>query len=128
MTFPTAFRFLERYSIIAESNTEVFYLSNYMLELSIIEVKMNKWNPSVLASSCIYISKKIKCIQKPWSCFMTQQTKCTVAQLQECAKDIITILNYAHLKKYYKSIFMKYSSNKYKQVANFCKSLCETQG
>ena len=77
LTFPTALRFLERYSIIAECNAEVFHLSNYMLELSIIEVKMNKWDPSVLASSCIYISKKIKEIAKPWSSLMTQQTKCT---------------------------------------------------
>ena len=77
LTFPTALRFLERYSIIAECNAEVFYLSNYMLELSIVEVKMNKWDPSVLASSCIYISKKIKEIPKPWSSMMTQQTKCT---------------------------------------------------
>jgi hypothetical protein len=128
LTFPTALRFLERYSIIAECNAEVFYLSNYMLELSIIEVKMNKWDPSVLASSCIYISKKIKEIPKPWSALMTQQTKCTESQLQECAKDIIAVLNYAHLKKYYKSVFNKYSSAKYNHVANFCKNLCETRG
>ena len=70
MTFPTSLRFLERYSIIGECNYEVYYLSNYMLELSIIEVKMNKWNPSLLASSCIYISKKIKEISQPWSAFM----------------------------------------------------------
>ena len=37
----------------------MFYLSNYMLEICLIDLQMNKYNPSLQACSSIYITKKI---------------------------------------------------------------------
>ena len=38
MTWPTPLRFLERYSKLAECDERLFFLSKYMLELSLVEV------------------------------------------------------------------------------------------
>jgi G2/mitotic-specific cyclin-B, other len=70
LTFPTCLRFLERYSKISECDSKVFHMSRYMLELSLIEVSMNKWSPSLLACSAIFVSKKILEIARPWSAFL----------------------------------------------------------
>jgi hypothetical protein len=59
ITWPTPLRFLERYTKLAECDMKLFCLSKYMLELSLVEVQMNRWSPSLLACSTIYVSKKI---------------------------------------------------------------------
>jgi hypothetical protein len=59
MTFPTPLRFLERYAIISECDVRLLALAKYMLELSLVEVRMNKWNASLLACASIFVSKKI---------------------------------------------------------------------
>lgn len=46
ITFPTIYRFLERYHSLSEASPEAFFLACYLIELSLIEVKMNKWVPS----------------------------------------------------------------------------------
>jgi hypothetical protein len=59
LTFPTSHRFMERYAIISECDARLVALSSYMLELSLVEVRMNKWNQSLLACAAIFVSKKI---------------------------------------------------------------------
>jgi hypothetical protein len=39
-----------------------------------MDMSMNKWCPSLLACSAIFLGKKILQIKKPWSNFMYQQT------------------------------------------------------
>lgn len=96
MTWPTPMRFLERYAKLAECDEKLFTLSKYMLELSLVEVAMNKWPPSLLACSAIYMSKKILQRPQPWSSFLTIQTQKSEAEVHICAKDLFMILNVAH--------------------------------
>ena len=35
---------MERYAIISECDARLVALASYMLELSLVEVRMNKWN------------------------------------------------------------------------------------
>ena len=49
-------------------------MSKYILELCLMDMSMNKWCPSLLACSAIFLGKKILQIKKPWSNFMYQQT------------------------------------------------------
>lgn len=126
LTFPTPLRFLERYSRLAECDQELFFLSSYMMELSLVEVNMNQWSPSLLACAAIYVAKKIKEIPRPWNSFMAQQTLQNEKDVHKCAKELCYIINNAHTKRYYQAIFKKYSKYKYHEVAQLCKSLSET--
>lgn len=127
LTFPTALRFLERYSKLAECDEELFHLSSYMMELSLIEVNMNNWSPSLLACAAIYVAKKIKEIPRPWSNFMSAQTHQNEKDVHKCAKELCYIITNAHQKRYYQAIFKKYSKKKHFEVAILCKSLSETK-
>lgn len=41
ITETSSYRFLERYSKIAKADTFVFYLAHYLLELALLDSKMN---------------------------------------------------------------------------------------
>jgi len=61
ISFPTSYRFLERFHIICNKTStgsrQVYLLGCYLLELAMVEVTMNKWLPSRLAISALYLSK-----------------------------------------------------------------------
>ena len=70
--FPTSYRFLQRYARLARCEDIVVVYSRYLMELALMDVKMNKWNPSLLACGAIYMSKKILHQRKlSWNSFMT---------------------------------------------------------
>ena len=74
LTFTTSLRMLERYIMLAECDARIMAMSKYILELSLVEVRLNKWNQSLIASAAIFVSKKIILVQegRPWSNFMSQ--------------------------------------------------------
>ena len=60
LTFPSIYRFLERYAKLANCDGKTFMLAVYLCELTLLEVKMNRWLPSRIACSAIYLAKKMK--------------------------------------------------------------------
>ena len=56
---PTTFRFLERYSRVAQCSQLVYSLALYAVELSLIEVSMNSYAPDVLACAAIFLARKL---------------------------------------------------------------------
>jgi len=65
VTFPTAFRFLERFAIKINIDSKIFVFARYLLELALTDCALLKYLPSVLAASAIYLSIKFQkpCIQ-----------------------------------------------------------------
>lgn len=57
--FPSSYRFLERFSKIAELNQRQFNLARYLIELPLIEYRMLKYSPSNIAASAVYLTLKI---------------------------------------------------------------------
>ena len=98
ITIPSTYRFLERFIKISESDDLIFNLSRYLIELTIIENKMLKWKPSLIACSSIYISKKMLKRATPWADFMTDQTSYEEKQVRECSRDLCILLNSAQSK------------------------------
>jgi hypothetical protein len=47
MTETSSYRFLERYGKIAKADSVVFYLAQYLLELALLDSKMNQYPPSL---------------------------------------------------------------------------------
>lgn len=120
LTVTSAFRFLERYSRLAQSPQLQYSLALYALELSLIEVSMNRYMPDTLACAALYASRKLTVRNEfPWPAFMFQQTGHAEADLRDCARDICFILAIAHQKRYYQSLYRKFSAMKYQNVAEF---------
>lgn len=55
----SSYRFLERYSKIAKADSVVFYLAQYLLELALLDSKMNQYPPSLQASSALYVAMRV---------------------------------------------------------------------
>ncbi len=59
MTETSSYRFLERYSKIAKADSIVFYLAQYLLELALLDSKMNQYPPSLQASAALYVAMRV---------------------------------------------------------------------
>ena len=51
-------------------------LASYLCELSLLEAKMNKWLPSRIAASALYLSKKMLRLPDVWTNEMHNYTNC----------------------------------------------------
>lgn len=56
---PSPYRFLERFSKVANQNSKQFNMARYLIELPLIEYRMLKYNPSLLAASALFLAHKI---------------------------------------------------------------------
>lgn len=52
----SSYRFLERYSRIVNFDRVGFLLSQYLLELALLDSKMNQFNPSEQAASSVLLT------------------------------------------------------------------------
>ena len=60
ITTPSSYRFLERiFKLCPEADDKIFNLSRYLIELSLVEYRMLKHPPSMLASAALFLSMKI---------------------------------------------------------------------
>ena len=88
ITFPTTYRFLERFNTVMEGSEQAFLLGCYLGELTLIQVKMNKWLPSRIAASCLYLARKMLAHPQPWTKDMQAVTGLTEKNVRESAMDI----------------------------------------
>jgi len=96
LTFPTSLRFLERYAKLTKCNSRIFYLSRYFLELSLIEVYSNKWNPAKLATAALFVAYKIEKEHMPQGIpFLPAQDNA----MKEIVKSICLLIPSAHEKR-----------------------------
>ena len=114
ITVPTTFRFLEIYSRFLKIDETYFMFSRYLIELFLIEYKMIKYKPSLIASAVLYITFKVtKSSESQKVCKLSYYTE---DQLRDCARDICLILNNSE-KNSLQAVRKKFSSEKFLEVA-----------
>lgn len=72
ITISSSYRFLERFSKLAKCDGLLFNYARYLIELSLIELKMYKWSPSLIAAASIYTAKKVMKRSNAWCMYMTE--------------------------------------------------------
>jgi len=118
VTFPSMHRLLERYSKLAESDDLVFNYCKYLVELSLMEIRMYKWTPSLIACSAIYLSKKIMRRNNPWSEFMFLHTGHSESEIRDCSRELCYLLKESSkADSYSAAIFRKYMSPRFLEVS-----------
>ena len=118
VTFSTIYSFLERYQRqLLNSTEEELHLANFFCELTLTEFKMNKWLPSRIASSALYLAcKMLRPKEHIWSKAMREVSKLSVADVKESARDICLLINKSQSCSILKPITTKYSAPKYLNV------------
>ena len=59
VTTPSQWRFLERFAQLLRADSTTLCLSRYLLELALVDYRMLKFTPSLIAAGSIYLSVKI---------------------------------------------------------------------
>jgi cyclin B len=91
VTLPSSLRFLEIYQVYLQLDETSFMFSRYLLELLLIDYKMIKYNPSLVAATAAYISVKIS--KRMDSRRITEVTGYGEDEMKECVRDLVLILD-----------------------------------
>eukprot|EP00931_Biecheleriopsis_adriatica_P067795 TRINITY_DN41865_c0_g1_i1.p1 TRINITY_DN41865_c0_g1~~TRINITY_DN41865_c0_g1_i1.p1 ORF type:complete len:513 (-),score=116.02 TRINITY_DN41865_c0_g1_i1:64-1443(-) len=113
---PTAVHFLERYQRVNSCTEAHKDLSQYLLELTLVDYKMVKYTPSHLAAAAILLSNKLLKRQPSWSPAAAKYTKMAEQSLKECAKEMCGLLEQAEVSPL-QAVRKKFSQPKHHAVA-----------
>ena len=93
VTSPSAYRFLERFSTVAGADSVHFDLARYLIELPLIEYRMLKYPPSIMAASALYLAHKIRESKgSAWNETLHRHTGYNESCMRPCAKDMCILL------------------------------------
>mgnify|MGYP000844790397 CR=1 FL=1 len=115
LAYTSSYRFFERYSRVCGLDEKSQCLGRYLLELCLIEYKMQRHKASLLACTAIYLTNKIE-KRENWSDVMVTNTNYTEQDLRACAKEMCLLLQNAS-KSSLQAVRRKYSSTKFFEVA-----------
>lgn len=115
LTITSSLRFLERYSKLAHMDPKMFNLCRYMLELALVEYKMLKYLPSMIASAAMFITLKVN-KKEAWPDVLSRNTKHEESAVKACAKDMLTMLQGAENSQL-QAVKRKFSNSKYNEVS-----------
>mmetsp|Transcript_28877 Transcript_28877/g.51463 ORF Transcript_28877/g.51463 Transcript_28877/m.51463 type:complete len:321 (+) Transcript_28877:23-985(+) len=116
ITAPSAFRFLERFGNLAGLDEQSQLLSQYLCELSLVEYKMLRYAPSLLAAASIYLTLKIARRDVVWPVVLAEHSRYRDMALRQCAKDLCILLQGVE-KCTLQAVRKKFSLSKYGEVA-----------
>jgi len=88
-----------------------------MNELTLLDTKMLKWKPSLIATASIFLAKKLLKRPSPWCKNLQEHTSFKEKKVRDCARDICIMLNSVSKKKGYENLYKKYSTSKFGRVA-----------
>lgn len=88
----SSYRFLERYSAILKTDSLIFNLSRYLLELTLLNYKVVKYSSSNLAASALYLSLKMTKKVNPWTEVIAKHSGFKEAEVRTCAKELFSLL------------------------------------
>ena len=88
ITFPTAWRFMEKYPELISNENGL--LAEYLLELGQVEFIIVKYKPSIQAASVIYLSNLLQRKNQVWKLEELHEP-----QMQDCVKDFLKVFKSA---------------------------------
>ena len=119
VTTPSAYRFLERYRKISKTVNEprVFYLAQYIQEISLLDNSLLQYNPSEIAASSLILAAK--CLKKgnAWNKEMENATGYTDAHLAPIVEDVKGFVIEVN-PKFLTTLKYKFSKQEYHEVAS----------
>lgn len=92
---PSSNRFLQYFTKSIPSGKKSLFLSQYLLELSLVEYKMLQYQPSMIAASSLYTAKKLNNDAEKLDEMILEVTKYTKGNLGKCVKDMVEMLTTA---------------------------------
>ena len=122
--YNSSYKFLTfLHSIVDKENLKLFYLAQFVLELSLENVDILEYSQSKRACASLLLAKKIMQIKKSWNdlrfYFDYNENEIKIIQ-----KKLIILLNNVIKNKTKNSVFEKFESSRYKSVSSFLDNMC----
>ena len=120
VTAPSAYRFLERYrrlNSVVYANEKVFFLAQYLQEISLLDASLLNYNPSEIAASALILASK--CLQKLhiWNREIEEASGYSYEHLQPIVEEVKSFALEVN-PKFLTTLKYKFSKQEYKEVAN----------
>lgn len=115
LTAPTSLYFLRRFSKAARSDYRAHTLCKYILELSLIDIKMLKYKPSMIAASSVLLARIMLNIDDRWTSTLKYYTRYESGDLSECVRDQAKLIVENQNTK--QAAFRKYCLGRFDNVA-----------
>jgi cyclin B len=116
ITHPSSLHFLRRYSKAAGSDYTLHTLCKYLIELMLIDVKLLKYPPSLIAAGSVYLGRAMTQRIPLWTPTLEHYSTYAEQQVRGCALEMNDLLKKSQ-KSSLKAIRKKYSMPKFGQVA-----------
>jgi len=116
ITHPSSLHFLRRYSKAAGSDYTLHTLCKYLIELMLIDVKLLKYPPSLIAAGSVYLGRAMTQRIPLWTPTLEHYSTYAEQQVRGCALEMNDLLKKSQ-KSSLKAIRKKYAMPKFGQVA-----------
>lgn len=93
VTMPSPWVFLNRYIKLAKADSVTSALARYLIELPLIEYRMLKYNPSMVAASAVYVAFHVLKKRISWSSTLLDCTRYSESQIRACSKDLCILFH-----------------------------------
>lgn len=113
LTVPTSLSFLKRFCKAAKVDTRTEFLANFLIELSLVDLQMLKFLPSMVAASALLIAIR-NTHSGSWNATARYVSTYSEAHLEACVAHILVL---ARAPSSLTAIRRKYGSSKFQQVA-----------
>eukprot|EP01121_Diplochlamys_sp_Union-15-3_P005588 TRINITY_DN15918_c0_g1_i1.p1 TRINITY_DN15918_c0_g1~~TRINITY_DN15918_c0_g1_i1.p1 ORF type:complete len:237 (-),score=27.28 TRINITY_DN15918_c0_g1_i1:4-714(-) len=116
LTPVTPLHFLRRLSKAAKSDMKAHTLCKYIIEITLLDVKMLKFPPSKIAAAALYISRRMLKISPIWDSTIVHYSKCSENTAKSVAIEVNDLMKRV-VSSSLLSIRQKYTSPRYGEIA-----------
>jgi hypothetical protein len=116
MTVPSSWRFLERYSRICEMDDLSLNISRYLIELALLDYRMIKYRPSIIAASAVFITQRLLRKEPAWNSILLHYSKYEEKDLRSCSKDLLILFQGGYIQGL-NSLKEKFGRSEYSEVS-----------
>lgn len=113
---PTVVTFLDRFRKLNNCNDLHGHLTQYIVELALIDLKMIRYTPSHVAAAAVLLSNKLLKKQPSWPASMETHAGYSESSIKSCAKELCAILEAAPNHQL-QAVRKKFSHKDYQSVA-----------
>lgn len=122
--YNSSYKFLTfLHSIADKENMKLFYLAQFILELSLENIEILEYSQSKRALAALLLAKKIMQIKRSWNdirLFYDYNEN----EIKNIQKKMILLLNNVIKSKNKNSVFEKFESAQYKSVSSYLDNIC----
>lgn len=116
LTGPTGVSFLDRFLRVDQADEPRKMLARYLMELTLVDVKFLRYQPSHLAAAALFLANKLHRKHPSWPAPLVRHTRYTETLIKGCAKEICGLLENAE-RSSLQAVRKKYSLAKFQSVA-----------